>query len=259
MLIVCNGMIRSGTTLQYHWVSQLIKPVGGVAEGFFQADELAINEKRLNEWIENGTYHLIKTHAPLAHFIDNPKVKILFTHRDPRDIAVSAKRSLNLEGDDIIALLDEQIESFKAIATSQTHCLQPFNQLQQNPINALMEIADFLDIESNKESAADILAQVEARTSLEHSERKTYRQHLSHTLWKLNKSFKLKQRLLSLGFPESLWVRARRPFYAHNKELLHTKHISNPTQDDTTGNTQSDLVKKIQFRYAQWMQENGYQ
>ena len=86
MLIICNGMIRSGSTLQYDMVRTLVEWLQmGHNQGYIGPAALALREADLKAWEEDDQLHVINSH-----------------------VVVPISRNSDLEG---------QIESFISIGT----------------------------------------------------------------------------------------------------------------------------------------------
>jgi hypothetical protein len=101
MLVVCAGMMRSGSTLQYQIVSELIerKKLGG-RMGYIIKDEFQSLIQK--PYFDDNKIYVVKTHSPLfkfAELVKNKKVKIIYCYRDIRDSWLSVKRWQKFDAD----------------------------------------------------------------------------------------------------------------------------------------------------------------
>ena len=94
MLIVCNGMIRSGSTLQYNYTSGLLN-INKSAHplGFYDDKNFEDLISSLSECSSTDKTPIIKTHDVLPNTLINklPQIKycLLYTSPSPRDGATS--------------------------------------------------------------------------------------------------------------------------------------------------------------------------
>ncbi|OAD20264.1 hypothetical protein THIOM_004044, partial [Candidatus Thiomargarita nelsonii] len=110
MLIVCNGMLRSGSTLQYNLLKSIVEShnLGG-AEGYFSSEQFQSLRKKFERWGISSEIIVIKTHDIIPYseeMIKSGTMKICYTYRDIRDVAVSAQRKFDLDGDKLLKSLD---------------------------------------------------------------------------------------------------------------------------------------------------------
>src|SRR5688500_9700344 len=115
-LVLCNGMNRSGSTLQYNMARLLAEKTGaGQGESFLNQDELDAHLSLLEEWAAEERLHILKTHdlPPAAsHLWENGSLRLLYIYRDIRDVAASMKRIWNYEGEALFTALDQAIETY---------------------------------------------------------------------------------------------------------------------------------------------------
>ena len=116
MLIVANGMPRSGSTLQYNALRMIVEQTGtGVAEGYAAPDETRTNyvsSERLVEWAADETLHLIKSHSVhpnLLSLSSAGRTKACYIFRDLRDVAVSRRVAWGDAGDVLFEGLDRSV------------------------------------------------------------------------------------------------------------------------------------------------------
>jgi len=170
MLVICNGMLRSGSTLQYNLASEALEAVGHATRvgylGGFRSPE---TKARLEEMREAESLYILKTHEPpLEPAFYTNRVTLLFTHRDLRDIAASIRKKWNKSFDEILSDLDAMIDIHVQIAALPRILIQPYDRLYHAMPQALEEIAAHLGTSLTPEIRARILQHNALETVSEH-------------------------------------------------------------------------------------------
>lgn len=263
MLIVCNGMIRSGSTLHYNWVRAILEHAeAGEAEGFFKKDEFSYCAEQFAQWHDSPECHLVKVHdmflvEELAE-VSGEQARYLFSYRDLYEVVPSSMRAFQLSFDEVVERLDEAVELYDRLKTDPRCLMQPFERMREDPIACIRQIADFLAVELSDAQVQEIHMNTRLDTMTEKSKRSgsNLRIVLSGILWRLNKALKLKQLLLRIGLSERLWVSLRRKLYPHdNKTLLRAGHIASGDKGVELSRAQKEAIAT---RYARWLAECGY-
>ena len=132
MLVVCNGMARGGSTLQYNLVRVLLSATEGCeAHGYAHvnpAHNHYVPMEQLTEWAREPAYHLVKVHAVLPGLSDllrDGRTKVLYIYRDLRDVAVSRQRSVGEKGDALLNSLakgESQFYELRALRDEHPDC-----------------------------------------------------------------------------------------------------------------------------------------
>ena len=160
MLIVCNGMIRSGSTLQYNLIRlQVEATFSGKAEGFIGKKEL--NSERLQFWQKDVALHVIKSHDILPEWMRAEGIKLVYIYRDIRDVAVSLKNKSGRTGDRLLAYSDGIIEAMDGDSAQYglprlTATLD--GNRHKSPDDLLSSIVDEVDAFNAEESLNDDIA-----------------------------------------------------------------------------------------------------
>lgn len=248
MLIVCNGMPRSGSTLQYNLARTLVEKMGvGEGHGYFdQPTELG---SRLLEWSNDDGYHVAKTHAVHPEIIvmtASGSACITYIYRDIRDVAVSLKRAFKVRREEaLLRTLDTAITSHYSIKSIKGEVLwQKYEHTVANVPDAVWTQAKFLGLEPTE----SIVSEVADECSIENSRR---------VAESISRDGGLKTKLL----PWLHRVRIRHYAYDRERTLLHHNHISS-----TSGSTniwRKELKRHeanlLTERYKEWLQEEGYE
>lgn len=89
MLIICCGMVRSGSTLQYQLAKAVVEPYGGIGLGFLEEDNLPDSAHRMAVI----KCHLRPPNAP--DLLKSGRARGIYIYRDVRDVMVSQMRKDN--------------------------------------------------------------------------------------------------------------------------------------------------------------------
>ena len=112
LLVVCNGMARGGSTLQYTLVRSLLDAtVGCTVHGYSSPNATHVQYmpvEKLLRWAASPDYHVVKMHTAHPHareLLANGRTKFCYIYRDLRDVAVSRQTAFGERGDVLLASL----------------------------------------------------------------------------------------------------------------------------------------------------------
>lgn len=284
MLIVCNGMIRAGSTLQYNIVRSLLEELGvGGGEGWFSPHELFEKRDQLSAFGKDECLHVIKTHKipPIKkELTQNSHLRFCYIYRDIRDVAASAKKKWNFQGNTLMEALEKAISTYYEIKAIKPVLFQQYENVIQNLPTAVREVAEFLDLDID-EKTAQIIAQ---RNSLDEVRRMSRMKRPSictrlrtclmrYVFLRVEGRFKIGSAMRKFGFSEASislvqksWLYRTYFSLKHSTvledplTLLHPDHISQDA--GTIGSWRKDLsedeIKQITTQYKDWLQDLGY-
>ena len=262
MLVICSGMMRSGSTLQYNLTRETAEASGkGIGEGYFDAYDLESYHKKVESWIRDDRIHVLKSHD-LPKFIldqaDNPGLFIVYVHRDLRDVARSLIRKFPKAESQLFKDIDDALDVYRAATRCQNVIMQKFDDLMNNKKKAVQEIASFIGVTLNE----DLTDKIMHATSPEVSQLNVGAANASKSLalkrflYELNSRVRIMP-LIKKVLPNYLTARLRRALYPNDaKTLMHSKHISDKSHTEFDIN--APLIEKISIKYASWQKENGY-
>jgi hypothetical protein len=152
MIIVCCGLRRSASTLQYHIVQDIAELYGGVDGGWIIHRKSFPNDIQKHAPGQLVTY---KVHAYIVPSIfTSGRAKAIYIFRDPRDIYASLKR-FRPKGSDI--------ESLKAINNEHTFWynlpgtyISRYDDVVNNIYGEAKNIASHLDLDITDSQAEKI-------------------------------------------------------------------------------------------------------
>ncbi len=167
MIVISNGMLRSGSTLQYNVAASVLETAGQVTRGGF-IGEFAKPEIRakLDALKTADGWTIVKTHeAPLERSFYDDRVRVLFSYRDVRDIAASIKKKWGYPFEQILADIDAMIEIERAFADIPNVLVQSYDTLYTDLPAATREIAEFLGVRVGDADVAHIADEFSVESS----------------------------------------------------------------------------------------------
>lgn len=247
MLIVCNGMMRSGSTLQYNLARLLVgHDSNGIAHGYIEAKDLKVGI--LEQWVDSRELHLIKMHelhpsvSKLA--LEKPaKVKVLYIYRDLRDVAVSAMRVFeNKTKMSLYAALDDAIDNDTRIRALGNAIIERYEDFVNNTYGAASRYADLLNLNVAEGEIEEIVKLCSP-------------DNISKKLVEKNEVSKMGALIERI---RGLFARQK---YDHDPvTLMHENHISSKQDGKEkwkTTNWSLDNLE-VQSRYEIWLSDRGY-
>jgi hypothetical protein len=234
-LVVCCGMIRSGSTLQYQVVADLLEQRGlGQRAGFVEKK----NFRQVRAQLENMTgLSVIKIHDFLPEiepWLKLEKTKIFYTFRDLRSVAASVMRIWKAPFSDVIrpngwldsaVAADARWRAFPGVTVSR------YEDLVQSLPSEVGRWATALGLELTPQEVED----VSARFSIPAQQ----------------------ERIRQAGLPEegaqSSAIETFDP-----KSLLHARHITDGSEEGWKKELSPDQIKQIEDQYSGWLQQHGF-
>jgi len=241
MLIICNGMIRSGSTLQYNMARLLVTGTQrGRGHGFFSRRKLH-RLNRIGRWSTSRSHHVIKMHDLLdSEDINRYQPRFLYIYRDIRDVAASLKLKYNRTGEDLLRSTDRAMDIYDQIRVMPNVLWQQYEKIMSDLASAIDQIATFLEIEISDE----IRLSIAQECSLDNQQQimRNLEKGLLHRMKKL-------------------FIRKiRQGHFYDSKTLLHDNHISKNLGTPGSWRHELDLAESelLQSKYKDWLQEHGY-
>jgi hypothetical protein len=232
-------MIRSGSTLQYNLVRNLVEASGsGRGEGFVSDPN---RDDRLKRWSWNSTLHVAKMHEIADWMLEEQArktIRFFFSHRDLRDVAASAKRKFGWSGAQIWQAIDTAIGLQQHLQDLPEAQIQRYAQLAADPSTTLATIAECLGLPLSNPTRARIIS----ACSLSSAQKV---------------QAAIRDIMSARGVSTSPDNKAS---IFDQTTLLHHNHISSSNGED--GAWQHDLTTEdlhtLNARYQQWQQIEGY-
>ena len=166
MLVLCNGMPRSGSTLQYNLVANLVEAAkAGTALGGIQDTGGTVDDLRVAATADAMLVY--KTHDVLPHILPwvqrgEAGVLVFYIYRDLRDVAVSVREKHGPDETRMFGLLDSAVATYNALVPIRESPLvlwQRYEEVTQDALAATRQAAAFLGIDVAPEVAKEIAAE----------------------------------------------------------------------------------------------------
>ena len=239
MLVICNGMYRSGSTLQYNICRSLVEKLDiGKGEGFFEGNQLFNSQDQFLEWSKDPLFHVIKIHnfSPKAVEMSlNGSVKICYIYRDIRDVAASLKNKDKVNDQALITTLDAAIETYHKIKHVPNVLIQKYETVVIDIHQAIKQLVVFLGLKASE----DEIEWVKKECSVE---------NVKKVMSSLVASDQDTQPHTSLQY------------LYDSKTLLHHNHISNNSGFSSVWRVDLEQaeINLITDRYKSWLIEVKY-
>ena len=268
MLVLCNGMPRSGSTLQYNVVRCLAEAAGrGEGHGFnsiHAGHEAAPGEAALHAWSQDGDLHVVKMHEVvprLADLLTDGSVRVCYIYRDLRDVAAFAKRALGHRGDDLLRVIADAVSHFQQlsdlrVAHPDAVVWQRHEDVYGDLRGAIREAAGFLGVPGDTETVEGVydrcsLDAAAAITDSLHDRLTDYVARVRERDPKVAAEF-LRELRRSGGTETRIW---RDPDW-----LLHYNHISRDkgAPGAWVKSLSPDEADAIHTAFGGWLSDAGY-
>lgn len=271
MLVICNGMMRAGSTLQYNLVRCLLEELSaGESHGYFEASGLG-DSAELPTWLASPQRHAVKMHAlwDRPDFVREGQLKRCYVYRDIRDVAASARQKFPITWDELLVILEEAIEVHELILENSGVLTQRYETMIADPSIACAELAQYLDVEVTPAHCRLLTARCVAeltRLPNQFPHKQRLRHHFDHARVKLTKSMialvpqSVRQQLRRLGLQQvnDAWTQTRSQ--ADPKTLMHPDHFS-PTRGQPGAWLQVFSLEEqsvLETRFADWLTRHDY-
>lgn len=231
MLVICCGMLRSGSTLQYQLAVSLLEKTG---LGFGIGDPRHLDCQELVK-ANPATIQVLKVHKfkHLQHVeeaIAQGKAKCLYTYRDVRDVAVSLMNLRQIGFKELIwrhQEVQQSLNDFQAWTSLEGVMISRYEQMVNNIPQEVLRIAKHLNIELSTEMAIDIAN--------------------NHTLEKQ------KERIRQWQSREDFNPRTH-----DGKSLLHHNHINSGTSEQWRETLTPMQIAFVESLTETWLRQWGY-
>ena len=258
MFVICNGMMRSGSTLQYNIVRGLCERLGAPSIPHGPLDPNTVTDReQVRRLAADRALHIVKMHDAERLFVEmahEHDIRFPYIYRDVRDVAVSLKNKKMASLDHIVERLDVAMEVYEVLkeAGDAIRTLwQRYEVVTADLPGATRQLADFLELDASDDvveavAAANTIEQAKAITSgLRRQIRERVRDVGEHS----SQGQQLRQR-----------IRTKKLTYVDGTTLLHYDHISQTEGASGVWRTQltPDELARLVERYGAWLIETGY-
>ena len=271
MLVICNGMMRAGSTLQYNLTNAVLGTAGPVQRlGFFLDPHEIQHHRQLTEWLKSPAWHTLKMHRYWSGGSAELQIRRCYVYRDIRDVAASALRKFPVTWPELLGILDEAIELDAVIRTSPNVIVQRYEFMITAPSDACSELASYFDVSLCRDECERLAFDCIKRTQTS-SERIPAIRRMFHYIAR-QQTLTIK-RVLGLAPPAvrrrlgNNWLLGalrdnltRTRSESDADTLMHVDHFSSWRGRPGAWREYFDRTQQetLQSRYASWLCENDY-
>ncbi|MBK1696663.1 sulfotransferase domain-containing protein [Rhodovibrio salinarum] len=213
MLVICCGMPRSGSTLQFNIASRVVCEVqSGQRVPWRSQEDWRKAGEELRQMALSDQIYIIKTHLPsgMARDIadETKSVKFLYVHRDIRDVVASLKIKFKFSFKHALRRVSESLDLEEWLMTRpQSEILvQNYEELLNSLPLAIKNVANFLNVHLDPNIVQDIEKELNIEEAYSRSrKRKVPFEHLRR---RIN------------------FVLGRKANFADEELMLHPQHVS---------------------------------
>ena len=163
MLVLCCGMPRSGSTLQFNvaWKAVTLAGVGHRVE-WMPGSEIERQSQRLSDFVADDAVWVMKTHRPpesVRELIEQrDEVRVLYVHRDIRDVVYSMKVKFKFTSARAVSRVRESLEVEEWLRTlpSEKVLVQRYEDLVSQLDREIASVAQFLGAQLADEMVVDL-------------------------------------------------------------------------------------------------------
>lgn len=242
MIVLCCGMKRAGSTVQYQITSELVESAGrGQDLGFITERNFGTVR---SEFLDSPEIVVLKTHdvhAEERELIENNDIRAIYIYRDLRDVAVSMMHKGDrpfhrfLLGQDI----DEIVEVDKKWKTLRNMYISRYEVMIDDLSEEGRRIANFLNLQVND----SIINQIAEKYSLD----------------------KQRQRITRFNFQEDGVTTGeikqtinKTTTYLDPKSLLHENHIHSGAINQWKTSLSPIQIRLLESYFYFWLIEHEY-
>jgi hypothetical protein len=227
-IVLCCGMRRSGSTLQYQVIAELIERNGlGRRIGF--ADQQSVSWA-LQEARATSGFAVIKTHEPWVEFdhaIARGNLRLFYTFRDLRAVALSNMRKWQMPFAEVIAsngLLDEVVSAARRFLSLPGVCVSRYEDIVASLAGEIRKWGNALGLPLTPQETEDLAAEFSPAAQRARIDKLT-------TL---------------------------KPGEYDRGSLLHPGHIIDGSVDSWKTALEGWQIREIEDRFGEWLVSNGY-
>ncbi len=160
-IILCIGMKRSGSTLQFNIARLLLESQGRVQNlGYVQKYDL---KNKLDVRVDNTQSLIAKCHNPDWKFGEKLlyRNKVLYIYRDLRAVYASMKLRTNVSLNDFICEMKEDLILYSKFENDKRVLVQKYEEIYGNEYHAVCGISNYLEMHNvNSSLVKDIVNKV---------------------------------------------------------------------------------------------------
>jgi hypothetical protein len=240
MIILCTGLLRSGSTWSFNVCRQLFRQTykdGSVKLAIGYADGVPLDELIRANQDDSERILIVKSHFPGAYAVDqieSGQLPNICTLRDPRDSFVSLNSYDEMTFDEIKDYVLKNLRYIDKYERKDKSLFIDFEDMMANSLAAVGRIADYLKLNLSEE----IILEVDEQTNID-SARKTM------------------NGLSDRDGSDS--VHKVRSHLVDNLTFIHEKHVQSAKSGRWKTELSQDEQRRVNEAFAPWLLSMGYE
>ncbi|MGD0206460.1 MAG: sulfotransferase domain-containing protein [Verrucomicrobiota bacterium] len=268
-LVLCLGMSRAGSTLQYNLARTLVERLKAGSGLGFSLEEGELR-RRVESIQDQHIVGVLKTYNRDLNWVSGwrGRVSILFIYRDLRDVYSSQKKKgrANLDDsnlEDFITRTNSDLDVIEKLRTTHRMLSQKYEEVFLDLGTAARQIADFLGLQANEDDVAvtrqlNTVDAALAEIGRAFSVRQRLVCHINRFLRKQHQSGRAVASALGLKSVVRMMIPSND--IVSGGFMLHPDHIS--ISRGQPGKWKEELPECVAGRIAEcfekWLEEHGY-
>ncbi len=266
-MVMCNGMGRGGSTLQYNLARRLVEKCrAGVAHGYM-VDGLPhaqhVPHETVIQWSHDPGLHVVKAHEPhslLGDLLQTGAARVCYIYRDLRDVALSRRTAFGERGDRLIDTIADHVGWYHELSGLRDQypdavVWQRYETVIADLPGAVREIATVLALSPDD----DIVYAVDAECGMAASQRTVdqNRKAVQETVDALRAE---NPRLAGMFLRLIGRSGQQQQLTQHGDDLLHHNHISRRQGASAwRDHLDHDTRDAIETRFGSYLRDAGYE
>lgn len=261
MLIVINGMPRSGSTLLFNILYGYLKrKYNAKSVGHMNEEDLSLNINQLKDWAKSKDILVLKTHFLLPYelqsLIEEGSVRQIYSHRDLLAVGKSMLRVWSWDIEQVYEALERHTVISQEIIRNPYNYVVPYTFLSKNQEEALVKLVTWLGGDPDRDL---ILSVISDFNNIQENKTKDPNNKIKSKISLFTRSLSEKLRIgrfLKKFLPyRTVQIMRNKAFLIDNETMLHPGHVSSGDLPEQNFNELSDF---IEAKFSDWRARFGY-
>ena len=223
ILVVCCGIPRSGSTLYFNIVKNILD-VSKFEYKFHGYVEEYEQRKIYNNYLNNTdkSIEIFKCHFLIKEIIQDENILIFYSTRNLNQIAYSLRKKFNSNNEEIISTIELSLKNLECIEGRINAYIHPYNWITNFEDKLINDITGAFNIAFSNSNKTELKSRIKRI-----NDKNTLFLKLKEILYMINLYLRIMP-FLRLFFGENIILFIKKNLYPHdNSTLFHSSHITN--------------------------------
>lgn len=165
MLVICGGMARAGSTVQYQIVCEIIESLAlGMTIGWINVPTKELLDSLENVAVRKDKFLVIKSHncsPQVKYLVETGRAKVVYVYRDLRDVAVSLLKKFANSTQDAISQTNHQLRNYYNWMDIDGIIISRYENMINDLYSEVLKVANYLELSINNSLAKRISSKLE--------------------------------------------------------------------------------------------------